>query len=59
MINTYVLSIKSHNEYPDYEDITTADDLDEAVYNFLKQMPKEMAADWNGEFLKKYIQKYD
>lgn len=55
----YELCIKSHTGVEDYEDVTEAHNIDEAVNNFLNQMPDESAGNWDKEILKNYIGEYD
>ena len=55
MINTYTIYIKNHNEVEDYEDITTAESLDEAADNFISQAPDEIAGGLDKETIKPFI----
>ncbi len=55
MINTYTIYIKNHDEGEDYQDITTAESLDEAADNFISQAPDEIAGGLDKETIKPFI----
>jgi len=59
MINTYTIYIKNHDEGEDYQGRTTAESLDEAAENFIRQAPDEIAGGLDKETIKPFIKKYD
>ena len=54
-MNTYLLYIKSHCEYPDYEDDVEARNKKEAVEYFYSKLARW---DWQKDEIEKYVARW-